>query len=121
MTTIPIAITIGDAQLVATLEKNATSETLISRLPISLPMLDLYDHELVHRFTEPLPVSGLTACTPRRGDIVYWAPRNALALFDGDGDEQFADIQVVGRVDSGMDAVDHPGNVTVTFSLPVNT
>ena len=50
MTTIPIAITIGDAQLVATLEKNATSETLISRLPISLPMLDLYDHELVHRF-----------------------------------------------------------------------
>ena len=84
-------------------------------------MLDLYDHELVHRFTEPLPVSGLTACTPRRGDIVYWAPRNALALFYGDGDEQFADIQVVGRVDSGMDAVDHPGNVTATFSLPANT
>jgi len=65
--------------------------------------------------------SRLTACTPRRGDIVYWAPRNALALFYGDGDEQFADIQVVGRVDSGMDAVDHPGNVTATFSLPANT
>jgi hypothetical protein len=121
MTTTPIAITIGNAQLAATLEKNATSDALISRLPISLAMLDLYDHELVHRFTEPLPVSGLTACTPRRGDIVYWAPRNALALFYGDGDEQFADIQVVGRVDSGMDAVDHPGNVTATFSLPANT
>ena len=35
--------------------------------------------------------------------------------------QQFADIQVVGRVDSGMDAVDHSGNVTATFSLPVNT
>ncbi len=52
---------------------------------------------------------------------MYWAPRNALALFYGDGDEQFADIQIVGRADSGMDAVDHPGNVTAAFSLPVNT
>lgn len=48
---------------------------------MSLPMLELYDHELVYRFAESLTTSDLTERTPRRGGIVYWTPRIALAVF----------------------------------------
>lgn len=78
-------------------------------------MLDLYGHELVHRFGEPLPTTTLITAVPRRGDIVYWVPRNALAIFYRDGDEAFTDLQPVGRVDAGIDQIDHPGDSSVTF------
>jgi hypothetical protein len=114
MSSIPVAITIGDIRLAATFESNSTSETLLGRLPFALPMLDLYGHELVHRFAEPLPTTNLVTRAPRRGDIVYWSPRNAVAIFYGDGDEAFSDLQI-GRVDAGIDLVNHPGDTTVTF------
>lgn len=57
--------------LSATFEDNATSEALLGKLPLSLAMLDLYGHELVHRFDELLPIASLITRAPSRGDIVY--------------------------------------------------
>jgi hypothetical protein len=38
------------------------------------------------------------------------------AISYADGDEAFSDLQMVGRVDAGIDLVDHPGDSTVTFT-----
>lgn len=91
-------------------------KALLSMLPLSLTMMDLYGHELVHRFDEPLPTSSLAAHAPRRGEIVYWTPRNALAIFYADSEEAFADLQPVGRIDDGLDSLDHPGDSAVLLA-----
>lgn len=116
MSNTPVVITIGDLRLTAAFEENATSEALLRMLPASFAMLDLYGHELVHRFDEPLPTAELVTRAPRRGDIVYWAPRNALAIFYGDGDEAFSDLQIVGRIEDGIDLLDAPGDCDVSFA-----
>jgi hypothetical protein len=116
MSTRPIVITIGDVRLSATFEDNATTEELLGKLPLTLAMLDLYGHELVHRFDEPLPTASLITRAPSRGDIVYWTPRNALAIFYADGDEAFSDLQMVGRVDVDIDLIEHPGDCNATFA-----
>jgi hypothetical protein len=116
MSTIPVIITVGDQRLVAAFADSATSDALLVQLPLTLEMLDLYGHELVHRFEEPLPTSSLVTATPQRGDIVYWSPRNALAIFYGDGDQPFSDLQMLGRIESGLDHIDQPGDITATFT-----
>jgi hypothetical protein len=112
-----VRISIGDHLLTAELGNNATADALRAMLPLSLEMADLYDHELVHRFLTPLPVDDLIERAPERGDIVYWAPRNALVLFYADRGELLSELQPIGRVVSGIDSVDHPGDVRVSFDL----
>lgn len=113
--TIPVVITIGDRRLTATFNDSATAQDLLTRLPLTVTMLDLYGHELVYRFDEPLATSDLTTAAPRRGDIV-WSPRNALAIFYGDGDEAFSELQPLGTVTAGIDQIDQPGDSAVTFA-----
>jgi hypothetical protein len=112
-----VSISIGDRLLTAELRGNATTEALRAMLPLSFAMLDLYDHELVHRFEAPLPVDDLEARAPERGEIVYWAPRNALAIFYADRGQILHEMQPIGRVVSGIDTLDHPGDVHVSFEL----
>src|SRR5437870_5392708 len=52
-----LKITVGDKVLTATLFDNATTRELISRLPLTLPMKDLYEREVVYNFPEAPPVT----------------------------------------------------------------
>jgi hypothetical protein len=71
----------------------------------------------VHRFEDSLPADDLEERAPQRGEIVYWAPRNALAIFYADSGEAFAELQPVGLVVSGIISLHHPGDVTVSWDL----
>lgn len=44
---IKIKVTVGERVLTATLIDNATSRELVSRFPLTLPMIDLYSREMV--------------------------------------------------------------------------
>ena len=43
-------ITANDRHFTANLEENATTAALLSQLPLTLPMLNLYNRELTYRF-----------------------------------------------------------------------
>lgn len=111
-----VEITLRNVRLSATFDDNATSAHVLGMLPLSLDMLDVHGCELVHRFSEPLPVTEVVTSAPRCGDIVYWTPRNALAIFYADCDEAFSDLQIVGRVDDGGELPTSPGDDTVLFT-----
>ena len=104
-------------RLTPTLEDNATARDLISRMTFTVPMLDLYGRELVHRFPEALPAEEVSTSDCEVGDIVYWTPRNALAIFYNKADESISDLQPVGRLDSGADGLDGCGDGDVTFTV----
>ena len=44
-------IIVGDTELSATFADNATSRALIERMPMTLPMMDLYGREMCFRFS----------------------------------------------------------------------
>ncbi|MDR0528252.1 MAG: hypothetical protein LBG69_01365 [Zoogloeaceae bacterium] len=52
---IKIKITAGAAVLTATLIDNATSRAFYTKLPLTVPMQDLYHREMRHHFPDALP------------------------------------------------------------------
>lgn len=58
--------------LTATFDDNATSRALVAMMPMTLPMLDLYDDEMCYRFTgNPLPTDNVTYYLHKKGEIFY--------------------------------------------------
>ena len=49
-----LKITANDRHFTANLEENATTAALLSQLPLTLPMLNLYNRELTYRFQQAL-------------------------------------------------------------------
>src|SRR6266850_7400484 len=76
-----LKITVGDKVLTAALYDNATTRELISRLPLTLPMKDLYEREVVYNFPEALPVSEEKRSGYEVGDISYWSPWKSFVIF----------------------------------------
>lgn len=111
-----IKITIGDIVLLADLEDNVTSRSFVTKLPLTLAMLNLYGRELVYRFPDPLPTDRLRSDEYRVGDIVYWPPRHSLVILYKQNGERF-NRQQIGHIDSDLSFLDGIGDVNVTFEL----
>lgn len=111
-----IKIIVGDQELTATLEDNATSQALIERLPLTLPMMDLYSREIVVRFDDPLPAEEVRMRGYEVGEIIYWPPRNSFVILYAQNGEQFS-MQTIGRVDSGVGLFQETGDIEVTIEL----
>lgn len=112
-----VRIRAGDQTLTATFLDNATARALVARFPLTVPMSDLYGRELVYRFPDPLPANETTTSGYEVGDIVYWTPRHSFVLMYAQNGERISNLQKVGRIDSGAEALKGIGNVTVTFEL----
>lgn len=117
MTMRRIRITIGDQQLTATLDDNATANAIFDQLPFTLPMLDRYDRELVHRFDDPLPANEATTSGYEVGDIAYWTPRHSFVIFYAQNGEVIPNLQPVGHIHSGIETITGPGDTDVTFDV----
>ncbi|WP_322982073.1 cyclophilin-like fold protein [Pseudomonas sp. C11] len=112
-----VKITTGEHVLTATLLDNATTKAFVAKLPLTLPMMDLYSRELVYRFPEALPANETKTSGYEVGDIVYWAPRHSFVIMYAQNGERISDLQKVGTVDSDVDVLRHVGDVDVTFEL----
>lgn len=66
-----IRITFNNTAVTATLYDNATTRSLVSKMPLSLSMLNLYFREIVYRFSEPLPTDDVSVRGYEVGEIVY--------------------------------------------------
>lgn len=112
-----IKITVGDTELFATLEDNATTRALIKQMPMTLSMDDLYGREMCYRYgANALPTDNLRSDGYEVGDIAYWPPRGSLVILYAQNGEQF-ERQHLGHIDSGVEVFETTGNAEVTFEV----
>ncbi len=116
-TDVKIKITVGDTELTATLENNATTRALIDQMPMTLPMMDLYGREMCYRYgAYALPTDHLRSDSYEIGDIAYWAPGGSLVILYAQNGERF-ERQHLGRIDSGVELFETTGDANVSFEL----
>lgn len=112
-----IKITVGDTELFATLEDNATTRALIEQMPMTLSMDDLYGREMCYRYgANALPTDNMHSDGYEVGDIAYWPPRGSLVILYAQNGEQF-ERQHLGHIESGVEIFETTGDTDVTFEL----
>lgn len=110
-----IRMTIEGTEITATLDDNATSRDFILLLPMTLTLEDYSKTEKVSDLPKRLSTEGAPeGIDPSVGDIAYYAPWGNLALFYRDFGYARGLVRL-GRVESGIEAFEHPGPLTVTF------
>ena len=114
-----ISIRVQDKVITATLTDNATSRDFVSLLPMSLTLEDYAATEKVSDLPRKLSTEGAPAgSTPSVGDIAYYAPWGNLAMFYKDFRYSSGLIKL-GKIDSGIEALNYPGSANVTIELSV--
>jgi hypothetical protein len=78
--TTPIAITIGDTTITATLNESRAAQDFIASLPVTVPSVRNNDIEYFGAVASPLSETGPFYDDVRPGDIVYYAPKDEVAL-----------------------------------------
>lgn len=111
-----IRLTAGRNYWTAALEDNALTRELVKRLPMTIPMMDLYGRELCYRFPEALPTDRVEYRGYRVGEIVYWPPRHSFVILYAQNGEAF-DMQSVGRIEWGIEELARFGDAEVTITL----
>ena len=110
-------ITVGGKKLTATLEDNATTRALMEKMPMTLPMMDLYGREMCYRFEEELPAEQAEYGSFDVGDISYWTPWHSFVIVYAESGESIDHLQPVGTVDEGVEWFAHTGDAEVTFEM----
>ena len=110
-----IIVAIQGKNLYATLEENPASRAFYERLPITVPMRDLYDREMCYNLPYALTTGRLVAGNYKVGDIIYWPPRHSLAILYKQNGERFQ-RQHLGHIDSGVEVFETTGDIEVTFA-----
>lgn len=112
-----IKITVGNTELFATLEDNATTRALIEQMPMTLSMDDLYGREMCYRYgANALPTDSLRSDGYEVGDIAYWPPRGSLVILYEQNGEQF-ERQHIGHISEGVEVFATTGDAEVTFEV----
>lgn len=114
---IKVKVMVGNQALTATFIDNATSRSLISKFPLTLPMMDLYSREMCYRFPDPLPANEAQTSGYEVGDISYWTPRHSFIILYKQNGEVISNLQKIGHIDAGVEIFEKTGNVNIRFEL----
>lgn len=119
-TTYPITLTVGTTTLDATLEDNATTRALLSQMPFTITMDNLYGREMCYRYgAGSLSTSTLRSDGYTIGDIAYWPPRGSLVILYAQNGKQF-ERQQVGHIDADASTLEalfsEAGATAITFA-----
>jgi hypothetical protein len=113
--TMKIRLTFDGKAVEATLLDNATARDLLSLLPMTLTLEDYASTEKIGYPPRKLSTAGAPAgVDPSVGDIAYYAPWGNLAIFYKDFGYSRGLIGL-GRIDSGIEALNVPGSLKVTI------
>ncbi len=114
-----IRLKIADKVITATLNDNKTTRDFISLLPLTLTMNDLFRREKFAHLPRAISEEGKRSHTYEVGQVVYWSPGPDVAIFYRDDGEKIPDpgIIVIGKIDSGVEALNVAGSVKVTVEL----
>ncbi len=114
-----IRLKIDDKVITATLNDSKTTRDFISLLPLTLTMNDLFRREKFAHLPRAISEEGKRSHTYEVGQVVYWSPGRDVAIFYRDDGEKIPNpgIIVIGKIDSGVAALDVAGSVKVTIEL----
>ena len=112
-----IRLKVGDTVLTATLIDSATTRDFMSLLPLTLTLKGYAETEKISDLPKRLSTEGApSGSDPSVGDITYYAPRGNLAIFYRDFGYS-SGLVILGKIDSGIEALNVPGSVKVTIEL----
>jgi len=109
-----IKITVGTHTLIASLEDNVTAQAFAAKLPITLPMMDLYGREMCYRFPEALPTDNARTRGYEVGEIVYYPPMHSFVIMYAQNGEHFQ-MQSIGNIKENVGIFAGIGDVDVRF------
>jgi len=110
-----IRLKVGDTVLTATLIDSATTRDFISLLPLTLTLKDYAGTEKISDLPKRLSTeSAPSGSDPSVGDITYYAPWGNLAIFYRDFGYS-SGLVILGKIDSGIKALNVPGSVKVSI------
>jgi hypothetical protein len=107
-----IRLTIGNQEATATLEDNPASRDLVSMLPVTIPMGDLFGREKPGPLPRALTGDVEPVFTYRVGQLAYWPPgHDVFIVYAGDCLRvPSPGLLPLGTVDDGLDVVADAGN-----------
>ena len=110
-----ITITAGDHVITATLYDNAAGRALWDKLPLTLPMMNLYGREMCYRFgAGVLPDDDAADTGYEIGDISYWPPAGSLVILYKQNGEVF-EQQPIGHTDDDISFFDGMPDTEIAF------
>jgi hypothetical protein len=113
--TMKIRLTINGKAMTATLADSPTTRDFIAMLPLTLKLDDYAATEKITYLPKKLSTQSAPAgIDPDVGDITYYAPWGNLAIFYRDFGYSKGLVKL-GRIDSGMEALNVQGSVKVTI------
>jgi hypothetical protein len=117
--TMKIRVTLNGKTITATLIDSETTRDFISLLPLTLTMNDLFGREKFGHLPKTISEGGERTRTYEVGDVIYWSPGPDVAMFyRHDGQSiPLPGIIFMGKIDSGVEALNVPGSVKVTIEL----
>ena len=114
-TEMKVRITAGNHVITAKLYDNAASKALWNKLPLKLPMMNLYGREMCYRFGKGgLPSNEAADVGYKVGDISYWPPAGSLVILYKQNGEVF-EQQPIGHIDSDISFFDGMPNTDIVF------
>lgn len=113
-----VEITINEKNTVkAQFEDNKTTRKLISRMPFSIDMDNLYSREMCYRYGRGgLPIDNVKNSNYQIGDISYWPPMGSLVILYEQNGEIF-EQQSIGHIDADVSFFNKIKSARVTFEL----
>ena len=112
-----IRVRVEDTVITATMIDSKTTRDFISLLPLTLTLEDYAGTEKISRLPRRLSTEDApSGSDPSVGDITYCAPWGNLAIFYRDF-EYSRGLVVLGKIDSGIEALKLAGSVRVTIEF----
>ena len=112
-----IRLKLGDRVITATLADSKATQDFISLLPLTLTLEDYAGTEKISNLPKKLSTEGTPAGSdPSVGDIAYYAPWGNLAIYYRDFGYS-SGLILLGKLDSGIEALAGRGKITVTIDL----
>lgn len=115
--TMRIRMILKGTTIMATLVDSETARDLASLLPLTLTLRDYASTEKVSDLPRKLSTKGAPhGSDPEIADITYYSPWGNLAIFYKDF-SYASGLVILGKVESGIEALATPGPMTVTIEL----
>ena len=116
-----IRLNVAGKDLTATLIDSQTSRDFISLLPLTLTLNDLFGREKFAHLPRGLSEGGRRTHAYEVGEVAYCSPNRDVAIYYRQDGPEIPDpgLIVMGKIDSGVEALNVPGSVKVTIQ-PVN-
>ena len=120
--TMKTRLKVNGKSLEVTLRESETTRDLVSLLPLTLTMNDLFGREKFGHLPRAISDSGERTHSYQVGEIAYWSPGPDIAVFyRHDGQTIPAPgLIIIGKVESGVETLNVPGSLEVTIELAKN-